>query len=76
MKKQADQRRSECSSTVGDLVFLKLQPYVQSSLAPMSHQKLAFHYFGPFRVIARIGTVAYHLELPPHYAIHLVFHVS
>lgn len=34
MEKQADQKRSERSFAVGDLVFLKLQPYVQSSLAP------------------------------------------
>lgn len=34
MKRQADKRRSERVFAVGDMVFLKLQPYVQSSLAP------------------------------------------
>lgn len=76
MKKQADQHRSERSFAVDDLVFLKLQPYVQSSLAPRSHQKHAFRYFGPFRVLERVGSVAYRLELPAHSAIHPVFHVS
>lgn len=33
MKRQSDKRRSERSFDVGDWVFLKLQPYVQSSLA-------------------------------------------
>lgn len=47
MKKQADQKRSEQSFAVGDWVFLKLQPYVQSSLAPRANQKLAFKFFGP-----------------------------
>jgi hypothetical protein len=76
MKKQADLHRSERSFAVGDSVYLKLQPYVQTSLAPRSHQKLAFRFFGPFRITDRIGTVAYRLDLPPHSAIHPVFHVS
>jgi hypothetical protein len=76
MKKQADQHRSERSFQVGDTVYLKLQPYVQTSLAPRSHQKLAFHFFGPFRILERIGSVAYKLDLPPHSAVHPVFHVS
>lgn len=58
------------------MVFLKLQPYVQSSLAPRSHQKLAFKFFGPFRILARVGSVAYKLDLPSHSSIHPVFHVS
>jgi hypothetical protein len=33
MKRQADKRRSERVFQVGDWVFLKAQPYVQSSLA-------------------------------------------
>jgi hypothetical protein len=55
---------------------LKLQPYVQSSLAPRAHQKLSFRYFGPFKVIERIGPVAYKLELPLSSTVHPVFHVS
>jgi hypothetical protein len=76
MKHQADKRRSERTFAVGDLVYLKLQPYVQSSLAPRAHQKLSFRYFGPFKVIERIGATAYKLELPPSSSIHPVFHVS
>jgi hypothetical protein len=55
---------------------LKLQPYIQSSLAPRANQKLSFKYFGPFEVIQHVGQVAYKLKLHESSHIHLVFHVS
>jgi hypothetical protein len=70
MKRQADKKRSKRVFAVGDMVFLKLQPYIQSSLAPRSNQKLAFKFFGPFEVIARVGPVAYKLRLPASSSIH------
>jgi hypothetical protein len=76
MKRQAGKKRSERSFAVGDLVYLKLQPYIQSSLACRSNQKLAFKFFGPFKVIDKIGAVAYKLLLPETSSIHPVFHVS
>lgn len=50
MKKQADKRRSERVFQIGDQVFLKLQPYIQSSVAHRANHKLAFKFFGPFTV--------------------------
>jgi len=76
MKRQSDKHRSVCSFQVGDMVFLKLQPYVQMSVAARAHQKLAFKFFGPFKIVAKIGSVAYKLLLPASAAIHPVFHVS
>jgi hypothetical protein len=55
---------------------LKLQLYVQSSLATQANQKLSFKFFGPFKILERIGAVAYKLQLPSSAAIHPVFHVS
>jgi hypothetical protein len=76
MKKQADMHRSERQFQLNELVYVKIQPYVQSSLAQRSNQKLSFKFFGPYRTLERIGLVAYRLELPASSSVHPVFHVS
>jgi hypothetical protein len=76
MKRQADKNKSERVFVVGDWVYLKLQPYVQSSLAPRSNHKLAFKSFGPYRIVARVGSVAYKLDLRESSSVHPVVHVS
>ena len=76
MKSQADKQRTEREFSVGDSVFLKLQPYIQSYVASRSNQKLSFKFFGPFQITKRIGKVAYKLQLPEHCRIHPVVHVS
>jgi hypothetical protein len=58
------------------MVYLRLQPYIQTSVAQRSSQKLGFRYFGPYKVLKRVGTVAYKLQLPPTAKIHPVVHVS
>jgi hypothetical protein len=55
------------------LGVLKLQQYVQSSLAPRANQKLSFRFFGQLQ---KVGDVAYKLALPASSLIHPVFHVS
>jgi hypothetical protein len=62
MKIQADKNRSERTFVVGDMVDLKLQPYVQSSVAPRSHHKLLFKYIDPYDVLERVGDVVYRLN--------------
>ena len=77
MKQQADQHRSERSFDVGDQVFLWLQPYKQISLKQAKKDnKLSPKYYGPYKVLQKIGTMVYKLELPAASRVHLVFHVS
>jgi hypothetical protein len=76
MKASADKTKIFREFTVNDLVFLKLQPYIQNSVVMRTNQKLAYKYYGPFRVLARVGKVAYRLELPETSKIHPVIHVS
>jgi hypothetical protein len=75
-KTQADKHRIERTFQIGDWVYLKLQSYVQASLVRRANHKLAFKFFGPYQVIAKIGSVAYKLNLPDSCHIHPVFHVS
>ena len=50
MKMQADRNRTDREFSVGDQVLLKLQPYTQSSVASRPYPKLAYKFFGPYKV--------------------------
>ena len=76
MKKYYDQGKRDVSFKPGDFVYLKLQPYRQKSLKKKFNVKLSQQYYGPFKVLERIGEVAYKLELPSTSRLHLVFHVT
>jgi hypothetical protein len=43
---------------------------------PRASQKLSFRYFGPYQVLQRVGSVAYHLQLPAQAMIQRVVHIS
>ncbi|KAL5742200.1 hypothetical protein ACOSP7_028932 [Xanthoceras sorbifolium] len=76
MKKQAERGRHEVQFQVRDFVYLKLHHYRQSLVAFRKSMKLSPRFFGPFKVLQKIGQVAYLIALPPGAQIHDVVHVS
>jgi hypothetical protein len=40
------------------------------------NKKLTYKYFGPFKILKKVGKVAYRLYLPEEARIHSMFHVS
>ncbi|XBH62247.1 hypothetical protein VPH35_116514 [Triticum aestivum] len=63
MKKYADRKRVGRTLAVGDMAYLKLQPYRLNAFGLRSHMKLQKKFYGPFRVLYHVGSVAYHLQL-------------
>jgi hypothetical protein len=72
----AERNRLERNFKVGDLVFLRLHTYKPYSLKRSGVEKLTPNFYGPYKVIKRVGEVAYGLELPKGSRIHNFFHVS
>lgn len=75
MKNQADRKRADRHFEVGEWVFLKLRPHGQLTLGARINHKLAPCYYGTYKVLARVGAVAYRQQLPATTKINPVFHI-
>ena len=61
---------------MGDQVFLRVSPW-KGILRFGKRGKLSPRYIGPYKIVDKVGKVAYRLRLPSELAnIHDVFHVS
>ncbi|GJU75832.1 putative reverse transcriptase domain-containing protein [Tanacetum coccineum] len=75
-KSYADLKRKPMEFQVGDKVMLKVSPW-KGVVRFGKRGKLNPRYVGPFKVIEKVGTVAYKLELPQELSrVHNTFHVS
>ncbi|GKC20221.1 putative reverse transcriptase domain-containing protein, partial [Tanacetum coccineum] len=86
-KSYVDKRAKPLEFEVSDMVLLKVSPW-KGALATSSKEfpfylhfgkngKLSPRYIGPFKILARVGPVAYTLELPEELkGIQSTFHVS
>lgn len=58
------------------MCLLKLPHHRQHLMVKRINQKLSAHFYGPFKILAKTGEVAYRLQLPEQYRIQPVLHVS
>ncbi|GJR31661.1 putative reverse transcriptase domain-containing protein [Tanacetum coccineum] len=75
-KSYADVRRKPLEFQVGDMVMLKVSPW-KGVIRFGKRGKLNPRNIGPFKVLAKVGTIAYRLERPQQLSrVHSMFHVS
>nr|GEU84109.1 hypothetical protein [Tanacetum cinerariifolium] len=75
-KSYADRKQKPMNIEVGDRVMLKVSLW-KGVVRFIKRGKLNPRYIGPFNVLARVGDVAYRLELPRELSrVHHTFHVS
>ncbi|GJZ63267.1 putative reverse transcriptase domain-containing protein [Tanacetum coccineum] len=76
LKSYADRRRKPLDVEVGDKVMLKVLSW-KGVIRFGKRGKLNPRYIGPFRIIAKVGMLAYRIELPDQLSrVHSTFHVS
>jgi hypothetical protein len=76
MKDHHNMKRRAKSFDKDEWVWLRLQHRPAAGIAPLKFSKLSPKYFGPYKIIEKIGEVAYRLQLPEKARIHNVFLVA
>jgi hypothetical protein len=71
-----DHKHQALEFEVGEWVWLRLLHRPIASLDVQGRGKLGPKFYGPFKVLERIGEVAYHLQLLAGAKLHNAFHVG
>nr|GEU68140.1 reverse transcriptase domain-containing protein [Tanacetum cinerariifolium] len=75
-KSYVDRRRKPLEFKFGDKVMLKVSPW-KRVIRFGKRGKLNPRYIRPFKILAKVGTLAYRLELPDQLSrVHSTFHIS
>ena len=74
-KSYTDLKRTPREFQVGDHVYIKVNPK-KSTLRLGKYKKSTPRYGKAFEIIAKVGSIAYQLALPPNIKVHSVFYVS
>ncbi|GJU61771.1 putative reverse transcriptase domain-containing protein [Tanacetum coccineum] len=75
-KINADKRRKPLEFQIGDKIMFKVLPW-KGVIRFGKLGKLNSRYIRPFKIIAKVGPIAYKLELPQELnSVHITFHVS
>ncbi|GKB56272.1 hypothetical protein Tco_0912458, partial [Tanacetum coccineum] len=75
-KSYSNKRRRPVEFNVGDFIMLKVSPW-KGVMRFKNKGKLSPRFIGPFKILKRVGEVAYTLELPKEMrGIHNTFYVS
>jgi hypothetical protein len=70
-QQQRRQARRLTEMKVGDQVWLE-----GKNLSLRGHRKLLPKRYGPYKIMERVGNVAYRLKLPPSMKLHDIFHID
>lgn len=71
-----DKNHKSITLAVGDFALLRLHKGYKIPSSAILGPKLSQQYAGPFKVLARIGNLAYRLDIPAHWRVHPVFTIA
>ena len=72
-KSHADRNYIPKQFNVGEKVMLSTK---NLKLLNQPSKKFRFRYIGPYKILEKISSQAYKLELPPNMKVHSVFHIG
>ena len=71
-----DKHRMDIVFKVEYLLYLRMQPYKQTSLKKKGAEKIHPRFYGHYKIIRKVGEVAYELDFLANNKLHNVFNLS